>query len=80
MVAQPLYLFLFPPGVIVLLAIEELLPCILSCDFYNCTLEVEFTSVELCNSFLSVIVILNMKVLCIASHMSRSVRLCEPTI
>ena len=73
----------FSPGVIVLLAIEELLPRILLCDLIGCcsfTLEVEFTSVELGNSFLSVNVILNTKVSCIAFHMSRFVRPCELTI
>ena len=82
-VAQPLHLYLFPPGLIVLLAIEELLPCIVLCDLIGCcsyTVEVRFTSVELCNSFLSVNVILNTKVSGITSHSSRSVRPREPTI
>jgi len=76
-------IYIFSLGVIVLLAIEELLPCILLCDLIgccSCTLEAEFTSVELCNSFLSVNVILNTKVSCIAFHMSRFVRPCELTI
>ena len=82
-VSQPLHLFLSPRGVIVLPVIEELLPCILLCDLIgccSCTLEVEFTSVKLCNSFLRVNVILKTKVSCIAFHSSRSVRSCEPTI
>jgi len=81
-VAQPPP-FIFFPRCDCLIAIEELLPRIISCDLIgccSCTLEVEFSGVELCNSFLSVNVILNTKVLCIAFHMSRSVRPYELTI
>jgi len=43
-------------------------------------LRVKSSSVEICNSFLSIYVILNREVLSIVFHSSRSVRPCEPTI
>jgi len=60
-VAQPLHLYLFPPGVN---TIGGLQTCILICNSIRlciCTLDLNNASVELCNSFLSVNVILNRK-------------------
>jgi len=60
-VAQPLHLYLFPLGEN---AIGGLRFCILLCNSFRlciCTLDSKNASVELCNSFLSVNVILIMK-------------------
>ena len=45
-----------------------------------CTSGLNNASVELCNSFLSINLILNTKASCIASHSSCSLRSCAPTI
>jgi len=81
MVAQPFDLYLFPLGVKVLEFIKS------SCAYLHDVvkiiyvyLRVESSSAEICNSYLSMYVILNMKVLWIAFHSSRSVWPCEPTI
>jgi len=78
-VAQPLHLLLFSPGVI---ATGGLQTCNLICSSDRmciCTLDLSNASIELCSSLLSIHVILNRKVMyCI--HSSRSVRPCVPTI
>ena len=51
-VAHPLYLSLFPPGVKVLATIGSLLPCFLLRDLMKwciCTCSYEFSSVVICN-------------------------------
>ena len=65
-VSQPLHLFLFPPGVV---AIGGMQTCIVLCDSFRlciCSLDLMSTNVKLCNSFLSLNVILIKMKLCIA--------------
>jgi len=59
-VAQPLHLFLFPPG---LNAIGGLQTCISICNSFRLCIYsgLNNASIELCNAFLSVNVILDMK-------------------
>ena len=57
-VAQPLHLLLFPPGVI---AIGGMQICIALCDSFRlciCTLDLMSANVKLCNSYVSLNVIL----------------------
>ena len=61
MVAQPLHLYLFPSGVNTIGGLQS---CILLCNSSRlciCTLYLSTASVELCNSFLSITLILDMK-------------------
>jgi len=78
-VAQPLYLVLFPLGVI---ATGGLQTCNLICSSNRmciCALDLSNASIELCISLLRIHVILNRKAMyCI--HSSLSVRPCVPTI
>jgi len=64
-VAQPLHLFLFPPGVIATVGLQT---CNLVCSSTRmciCTLDLSKASIKLCISLLSICVILTEK-LCIA--------------
>jgi len=73
-------LFLFPPGVI---AIGGMQTCITLCDSFRsciCTLELMSANVKLCNSYVSLNVILIKDEAMYCIHLSRSVRPCEPTI
>ena len=66
-----------------MIAIGGMQTCIVLCDsirLCTCTLDLNNTSVKLCNSFLSLNVILIVMELCIAFHLRRFVRSCEPTI
>jgi len=82
-VAQPLHLYLFPQVWKCWKLLSLLLPCISLWDLIRwCkyTSEWRSSSGRICNSFLRMYVISNTEILCIAFHLSRSVRPYEPTI